>query len=513
MFEHIENMPKKTKTEIEFLTNLEERLERVKPIKEIADTLTSAGFEAYLVGGCLRDLIMGRVPKDWDIATNARPKDIQRLFSNSIYENKFGTVAIKTGSEDPTMQIVEVTTFRKEGKYSDRRHPDKVKFANTIEEDLARRDFTINAMAFEISSNKRRVSGLVDPFGGRKDLSQKIIRAVGDPMERFSEDALRLIRAIRFATELNFEIEENTSAAIKEKSSLLRFISKERIRDEIEKIIMSENPQKGFELLRSLGLLKFILPELEEGWQVMQNRHHIYTVWEHSLRSLQYAADKNYSLEVRLAALLHDVAKPRTKKGEWPDATFYGHEIVGSRMAMMALRRLKFPKSVIEKVGLLIRAHMFNYDPNIVTDSAVRRLIRKVGPENILDLVRLREADRIGSGVPKAVPYKLRHFMFRVEKLLKEFPSLKQLAVNGNDIMRILGIPPGPKVGMILNALFEEVLDDPSKNDKEYMENRIKELGELPEENLKTLAAKAKSKYESLLVSEEEELKRKYFVK
>jgi putative nucleotidyltransferase with HDIG domain len=276
---------------------------------------------------------------------------------------------------------------------------------------------------------------------------------------------------------------------------------------------MSQQPLRGFEIMLELGLLKYVLPELEEGLGVMQNKHHIYSVWEHSLRSLQYAADKNYSLEVRLAALLHDVAKPRTKRGEWPNATFYGHEIVGSRMAMRALERLRFGKNIIEKIGLLIRAHMFNYDPDVVTDASVRRLVAKVGPENIRELVQLREADRIGSGVPKAVPYKLRHFMFRVEKVLRQPISLKQLKINGDDIMEILKIQPGPKVGMILNALFEEVLDDPKKNKREYLARRAKALGKLSEAELRSKSEEARKKYAAALEAEEQKIKKKYWVK
>jgi len=506
-------MAKKTENEIEFLRTLEERFAKAEPVKAIADKLTEAGFEPYLVGGCLRDLILGLQPKDWDITTNARPEDIQRIFPDSVYENQFGTVGVKTDAQDPAMKIVEVTTFRKEGRYSDKRHPDSIQFADTIEEDLSRRDFTINAMAFEISSHKRRASGLVDPFGGRKDLAEKLIRAVGNPQERFSEDALRLIRAVRFASELGFDIEKNTLEAIAENAKLLGVIAKERVRDEFVKLIMSKDPWKGFELLRQTGLLEYVIPELAEGWGVTQNKHHIYTVWEHSMRALQYAADKNYSLEVRLAALLHDVAKPRTKRGEGPEATFYGHEIIGSRMAMQVLERLRFSRDTIEKIALLIRAHMFNYEPDVVTDASVRRLIAKVGPENIRELVELREADRIGSGVPKAVPYKLRHFMFRVEKVLRQPVSLKQLKVNGHDVMKTLDIAPGPKVGMILNALFDEVLDDPAKNEKDYLEKRMRELGALSEKELKALAEKAKAKYEAVLQAEEEAIKRKYRVK
>lgn len=506
-------MSKKTDSEIEFLKNLERRFAETAEVKHVADRLSEAGFEPYLVGGCLRDLLMDRKPKDWDIATNAKPEEIQKVFPDSVYENQFGTVAVKTGSQDPSINIVEITTFRKEGKYTDKRHPDSIIFSDTVEDDLARRDFTVNAIAFEVSAHKRRASGLVDPYHGRRDLENKIIRAVGNPQERFSEDALRLMRAVRFATELDFEIEEKTLKAITANAELLRLIAKERVRDELTKIILSAKPAKGFELLRELKLLKHVLPESEEGWGITQNKHHIYTVWEHNLRSLQYAADKNYSLEVRLAALLHDVAKPRAKRGEGPNATFHGHEIIGSRMAKDALLRLRFGKETIEKVSLLVRAHMFNYDPDVVTDASVRRLIVKVGEENIRELVELREADRIGSGVPKAVPYKLRHFMFRVEKVLKEFPSLKNIKINGDDVMQILKIEPGPKVGMILNALFDETLDDPSKNTKDYLEARARELDKLSEKDLRALAAKAKEKYEATLEAEEEAIKKKYYVR
>lgn len=510
---YLMNTSKHKAPEREFLTELERRFGRAKPVKTVADRLTEAGHEPYLVGGCLRDLLMGKTPKDWDITTNARPEQIQRVFPESVYENQFGTVGVKTDSEDPTMKIVEVTTFRRESKYSDKRHPDAIEFADTAEEDLSRRDFTINAMAYGVSLNKRRTMGLMDPFGGRKDLADKLIRAVGNPVERFSEDALRMVRAIRFAAELGFDIEENTTHAIREQAGLVEVIAKERVRDELIKLVLSMDPRKGFELMRTTGLLKFIMPELGEGWDVTQNKHHIYTVWEHNLRSLQYAADKNYAFAVRLAALLHDIGKPRTKRGEGPNATFYGHEVVGARMSARIMERLRFPKELAELVMLLVRYHLFYYETEQVTDASVRRLVSRVGPENIQDLVRVREADRIGSGVPKAVPYKLRHFMFRVEKVLKEPVSLKQLAVDGEDVMKTLAIAPGPKVGMILQALFEEVLDDPKKNKKDYLEKRIKELGALSEKELNALAEKAKEKYQALLEAEEEEIKKKYYVK
>ncbi len=229
--------------------------------------------------------------------------------------------------------------------------------------------------------------------------------------------------------------------------------------------------------------------------------------------SLKYAAQKGYSFEVRMASLLHDVAKPRTKRGEGPDCTFYGHEVVGAKMVTQMLERLRFPRNEIEKIALLVRAHMFNYDPEVVTDASVRRLIAKVGPENIRDLVQLREADRIGSGVPKAVPYRLRHFMFRVEKVLTTPISRKMMKINGHDLIAKLGMKPGPRLGSILDLLFEEVLDDPGKNNPDYLLTRAKELDRLSDEELFALRKKAQQKYEELLKSEEEKLKKKYLVK
>src|SRR3989344_8840428 len=224
---------------IQFLENLERNFAKAESVKKVADALTGAGFEPYLVGGCLRDLLVGRKPKDWDIATNATPKEIQKVFPDSVYENTFGTVGVKTRSEDPRMKIVEVTTFRTESEYTDKRHPDKVAFAKTVEEDLARRDFTMNAIAFEVSSDKRRAEGLVDPHGGLQDLEKKLISAVGKAEDRFEEDALRVMRAVRFSAQLGFDIEEGTAVAMKQKAGLLEHIAKERIRDELEKLLMA----------------------------------------------------------------------------------------------------------------------------------------------------------------------------------------------------------------------------------------------------------------------------------
>ncbi|MDD5760824.1 MAG: HD domain-containing protein [Candidatus Pacebacteria bacterium] len=503
-------------------------------ILDILNKLSQSNFEGYIVGGCVRDLLMKNphhTPKDWDIATNALPEQIQAIFPDSVYENNFGTVAIKTESKDPTLKIVEITTFRKEGKYTDKRHPDKIKFAKTIEEDLCRRDFTINAMALSLETQnlkhktQKRGSKLlvanykiIDPFKGQKDLTKKIIRAVGNPHERFQEDGLRLMRAIRLACELSadWRIEEQTLKAIKENSSLLSFISKERIRDEFIKIIETPQAAKGILLLEETNLLKEITPELTKTIGVTQNKHHIYTVWEHLWRSLDYAAKKNYSLEVRLTSLFHDIGKPQVKQGEGKDATFYGHEWQGAKIAARILNRLKFPRNTSEKVIKLIRYHQFVYDPEITTDAAIRRLLVKVGKENIKELAQVREADRIGSGCPKALPFRLRHFLFRVEKVLKETegeqPSLKILEINGNDLIRKFNLEPGPKIGAILSILLEEVLDNPQKNNKKDLEKIAEELVKLPDDELQRKQKLAEKKYRNLLEEEETKIKKKYYV-
>jgi poly(A) polymerase/tRNA nucleotidyltransferase (CCA-adding enzyme) len=483
-------------------------------VKSIIGKLQKAGFEAYIVGGCVRDFLRNVEPEDWDIATNAKPEEIQKIFPKSFYSNKFFTVTVKTESENPKLKEIEITTYRKEAKYTDKRHPDEVKFAKTIEEDLARRDFTINAMALEMSNVKCQMSKLkvIDPFEGQKDLKNKIIRAVGNAKERFSEDALRMMRAVRFATSLGFEIEKKTAEAILENAHWLKMISKERIRDEFLKIIMSERAAQGIELLRKLGLLKYIVPELEEGYKVTQNKHHIYECYDHYLRSLDFAAKKNFNKFVRLAALFHDIGKPRTKKGEGPDATFYGHEIVGAKMAAQILNRLKFPKKEIEKITKLVRYHLFYYNPGEVGESSVRRLVRKVGPENMEELLQVRMADRIGSGCPKAEPYKLRHLRYLIEKVSRDPISVKMLKVNGEDVMRILKIKPGPKVGQVLDILLGYVLEDPKKNEKEFLEREIEKLGKFSDEKLEKLAQKARKEREEIEQKRDEMTKRKYWV-
>ncbi len=477
----------------------------------IAHKLQENNFESFLVGGCLRDILIGREPKDWDIATNAQPKDIVKIFQNSVYENNFGTVGVKIETENLALRIVEVTTYRKDGKYSDSRHPDEIKFANTIEEDLMRRDFTVNAMAIKLPITNNQLP-IIDPYDGKKDLENKVIRAVGKPEERFSEDALRLLRAVRFAAQLEFEIEGATREAIKKQAHLLELISKERIRDEFSKLLMALLAADGVRKLLDLGLLKYIIPELIEGVGMEQNLHHVYSVFEHNVRALDYTVTKNYSFEVRLASLLHDVGKSRTKLGSGRYATFYNHEVVGAKMTFKILERLKFPKEAIERVTHLVRQHLFYYNVGEVSAAGVRRFLARVGRENIDDLLKVREADRIGSGVPKAFPYKLRHLLFMIEKVKRDPISAKMLVVNGDVLIKDLNMQPSPRMGGILGALLEEVLDDPKKNTKEFLLARAIELNKLTDEELIDLRKKSVNRKEEFESGVEEEIKKKFAV-
>ena len=484
-----------------------------------AKKLSQAGFSAYLVGGCVRDILLGVEPKDWDLTTNARPEEIQEIFPDSVYENQFGTVGVKTDSENPKLKIIEVTTFRIEGKYSDKRHPDEIKFAETVEEDLSRRDFTVNAIALDVSQSQKLEIGnwkleinLVDPYAGQKDLKNKVLRAVGEPEKRFQEDALRLMRAVRLAAEFDFKLEAETQKALKNNSSLLKQIAKERIRDEFVKLLMTKNAKSGTQMLEDLKLLEWVMPELREGIDVGQNKHHIYNVWEHNLLSLDYAAQKEFSLELRLASLLHDVGKPRTKRGEGVDSTFHGHEIVGARMTKKILENLKFSREITEKVTHLVRYHLFYYNVGEVTEAGVRRFISRVGIEHIDDLIKLRQSDRIGSGVPKAVPYKIRHLLFMIDKVRKDPISPKMLKIDGLKVMSTLQIQPSPKVGWILGILLDEILEDPQKNTETYLEKKAKELGKLQDTELLKMFEKSKQTKQEFESDSEEEIKKKYYV-
>ncbi len=468
-----------------------------KKIRDILKKLEKNKFQAFLVGGCVRDLLMDVQPKDWDITTNATPEEIIKVFPNSFSNNDFGTVTVEGD--------VEITPFRTEAKYSDKRHPDEIKWAKTLEEDLSRRDFTVNAIALKDKE-------IVDLFEGQKDLKKKIIRAVGDPNKRFNEDALRMMRAVRFASVLGFKIEKETARAIVKNSSLMKVISRERIRDELIKIIMSERAYQGIEMLRKLKLLEYIIPELLEGYKVAQSKHHIYDVYEHSVLSLKYAAKKDFSKEVRIASLLHDIGKPKSKRGAGQKATFYGHEVIGARITKKILERLKFPKKEIEKIVKLVRYHLFYYNVDEVTEASVRRLVRKVGPENIKELLQVRMADRIGSGVPKAEPYKLRHMKYIIEKSSKDPISVKMLKIDGKKVMKLLNVKSGPIVGKVLDILLGEVLNDPKNNNKEFLEEKVKELAKFSEKEIDKLAKISQKERDQVIMKKDKMTKNKYWV-
>lgn len=488
-------------------------------VSQVTDTLEKAGFEAYLVGGCVRDLVMGREPKDWDVTTNAKPEEIIPLFEKTVYENTFGTVGVcmpvsqetnndevnhppapdQSGGragETPEYMIIEVTPYRIEAKYSDFRHPDEIKFSDKLEDDLKRRDFTVNAMSY-------RNGVITDMWNGLKDIEEKVLRTVGDPKDRFSEDALRMLRAIRFSCQLDFSVAYETVDNIVKNSDLIKNISGERIRDEFVKIILSKNPSAGVVMLQKFGLLKNIIPELEEGIGCEQGGAHIYDVWDHLLMALQHAADKDWPLVIRFSALMHDIGKPRTRRpGEKKAYTFYGHEVVGARMAKKIMERLKFSRDEINMVESLVRNHMFFSDTELITLSAVRRIIAKVGKENIWTLMNVREADRVGMKKNEA-PYRLRKYFAMIEEALRDPISVSQLKIDGNYLMKELNITPGPRMGWILNAMLEEVLDDPSKNTVEHLSELVKSLNMLGDVELKALGDRGKEKKEEL---EEEEV-------
>lgn len=482
------------------------------PVRDILQGLNQAGFKAYIVGGSVRDILLDRTPKDWDITTDALPEKIMEIFPESFYENTFGTVGVKVKVGEKTEEVIEVTTFRLESGYEDKRHPSEVRFTQRVEDDLARRDFTINAMAY--GRDTEAAWNLVDPFGGKADLEAGIVRAVGNPHHRFEEDALRLMRAVRLVTELRGEnpkrdwrLEEYTLSALKELSENIKAISQERIRDEFSKILLSAKPKEGVELLEETGLLRSFLPELREGIDVTQNLHHIYTVWEHNLRALETCPSQK--LSVRLAALLHDVAKPRTKRGEGYRSTFYNHDHVGARMTTEILTRLRYPQAVVKKAALLVDNHLFYYNVGEVTEASVRRLIKRVGLENMDDLMAVRIGDRLGSGVPKAKPYKLRHLEYMIEKVSQDPLSVKMLAIKGTDLMEELALPAGPQIGAVLDVLLAEVIEDPKRNSRGYLLERAQAL---KGEKLEELRAIAKKKVESEKQASDKDIKKRHWV-
>ena len=463
-------------------------------VQTVANTLEKGGFQAYLVGGCVRDLFIGRTPKDWDLTTDAHPEQIQSLFGEdeTFCNNDFGTVGVKNEeTEDDTLKVIEVTPYRTEGTYSDARRPDTVEFGASLEEDLKRRDFTINAIAYRIHDES-----IVDLFDGQEDIKKKRLRTVGNPDERFTEDALRMMRAVRLAAQLNFAIEAKTMASIAQNHKQLNLIAIERIADEFIKIINTDTPMQGIVFLERLGMIEYILPEIKDAIGCEQGGIHAYDVYEHILRTLQGAADKGFSTELRLAALLHDIGKPATRTigGKNKEYSFFGHEVVGARMTRKIMKRLKMPRELSQNVENLVRWHMFFSDPEEITLAAVRRTIVRIGEDHIDDLLNLRICDRIGTGRPKEQPFRFRKYKAMVDEALRDPISVKLLKINGDKIMDITGEKPGKTMGYVLNSLMEEVLEDPTKNDEKYLETRVLELYKLSESELEAMAKVGKEK-------------------
>ncbi len=478
-------------------------------VTQVTKQIEQAGFEAFLVGGCVRDHFMGVTPKDYDVTTNATPDQIIAIFGEdqTFYDNAFGTVGVKTDSEEHHLKIIEVTPYRLESGYSDNRHPDQVSFSQKIEDDLSRRDFTINAIAYSPSKGH-----YIDLYEGLKDIEKKRIRTVGNPDTRFKEDALRLIRAIRFASQLDFTIDSNTFNSICVNHETLKNVSRERIRDEFIKLLMTKNPASGIFLLLQSNLLQYISKDLVGSVNVAQNKGgHKYDVFEHLVRSLQYAADQDFSLEIRLAALFHDIAKPHTKRISGNKTTFFGHEVVGERVTRVTLSELKFSRETIDYVCMLVRWHMFFSDPDQITLTAVRRMLARVGETAIWDLIKIRQCDRIGSGRPNANPFRLRKYVSMVEEALKAPVSLKMLKVDGVLLMKH-GFTPGKQLGNVLFALFDEVLEDPTKNTQEYLVSRATELKTLPESGLHILAEKGKNALKQENEEQVADIRKKYNV-
>ena len=446
---------------------------------DILNKFSQAKYQIYIVGGAVRDLLMGKEVKDWDFTTDAKPEEILKVIPEGFYDNKFGTVGLAVGDG-----IFEITTMRKEGVYEDFRRPTKVYWTNKIEEDLARRDFTVNAIALsviptnvgiQLRSNSPHL--LTDPFNGQADIKNKLIRAVGEPSKRFQEDALRLIRAIRIASQLEFEIDPKTFDAIKTNADLIKEIANERIRDELFKILTYVNPYIGIIKLREVGLLQIILPELERCFGIVQQgpKHdRVYDIGEHSLLTLKHTPSKDQL--VRLAALLHDIGKADTVQTA-PDGnvTFYQHDVMGGAIALKIAKRFNLSKKQTDKLYGLVRWHMFTVS-EYQTDAAIRRFIKNVGLENIEDILALRVGDRLGGGTQRETSWRMEKFQERIKQVLKKPFSISDLKVNGNDVMEVLNLKPGPKVGEILQRLFEEVLEDSSKNNKEYLLEKIKQL-------------------------------------
>jgi tRNA nucleotidyltransferase (CCA-adding enzyme) len=440
----------------------------------LARKLASRGYEAHLVGGGVRDMLLGRPPADFDLATNARPEQVLELFGRSYAIPtglQHGTVTVLTSGDPATRKSVEVTTFRGEGAYLDGRRPSSVTYVSTLDEDLSRRDFTMNAIALDPLSGR-----VTDPFGGQADLAKRLIRAVGDPMARFREDGLRPMRAVRQAAQLGFDVDAPTLAAIEPTLDVFRKVSAERVRDELLKLLGSPRPSLGLELMRRTGLLGEVLPELLEGVGCTQNRFHKHDVYGHTLAVVD--ATRGDAI-VRLGALLHDVGKPRARQpreGAPGEYSFFKHELVGKEMSDAIGRRLKLSTADRERVVAMVEHHMFFYTPDW-TDGTVRRFVKRVGSDTIDALFRLREGDVAGRGFDEDPERELGELRRRVAEVAAEDAALRvtDLAIKGTDVMRVLGIPPSREIGEVLERLLELVLDDPAVNTREALEARLPE--------------------------------------
>lgn len=439
-----------------------------KDVEVLLNSLHDNGFEGYVVGGCVRDSLLGRTPNDWDICTNATPDEMMSVFT--------GYKIIPTGLKHGTITIVlnnisyEVTTFRVDGKYSDNRRPDSVNFTESLQEDLSRRDFTINALAYS------HQVGLVDFYDGTKDLRFGIIRCVGNPDDRFEEDALRMLRAVRFASQLGFKIDDATSESIYRYVELLQNVSAERVRDELNKILTSKKPSIGIELLSELVLLDYIIPELEicKGFN-QYSVHHDKDVFGHTMAVLDYVEPK---LELRLSALFHDIGKPNAfTLGENGAGHFYSHHKESAKICRDIMTRLKYSNKEIEYVSELVYHHMTRYEK--LRPASAKRFINKVGTDKLDDLFRLFIADRVGSSPPYSFEdiYKLK---FECEKILSEKQplGLKDLAINGSDLIE-LGFSEGKEIGSILIDLLEMVLENPNINQKSLLVEMVKDIKKL----------------------------------
>jgi tRNA nucleotidyltransferase (CCA-adding enzyme) len=550
----------------------------------VTELLVKNKYEAFLVGGCVRDIIMGRVPNDYDITTNATPQQIIAAFEPTglriVYENKFGTVSIVFEDEphESNVREIQITPYRIEGTYSDNRHPDEIRFSETINDDLSRRDFTINALALKPSPcsgegdmqsilgenmtnttpprtsapllNKEGKSfdeSIIDLYNGQNDIETKTIRTVGDATERFSEDALRIMRAVRFAAQLHFAISSETLAGIEQTKHLLANISIERIRDEFIKIIDSDHPGYGMFLMKQLGLLEYVLPEIIPSIGCEQGGVHIYDVFDHLVHACQHAADKKFIFHIKLAALFHDIGKPKTRRpGTKKAYTFYGHEVVGARITERAMKRMKFSNDDIQIVTTFVRWHMFFSDTETITLSPVRRMIANVaglaenpllfrrggdvgagvvcetneskdqypsassyllnsspkqgsmpfdGPTPVTHpiwlLMQVRECDRVGMNKVEA-SYRLRKYFAMIEDCLRDPISVKQLKIDGNYLMKDLGLKPGPRMGWMLHAMLQEVIEDPEKNTTDYLTDRVTYYETLSDDELRNLGLQGK---------------------